>query len=177
MKPVLLLPVLVAGCAVTPLQPLQSAWYLQYRAEAPAQVEVALLNRGAVDIELTEVVLNRADCDGGPSWRWAEKFWIVPGEIVVLKTSQFAYRPGIPCHSRGSAPARVEVGFDKACMVPVSVAVQLGPASRTLMEQRYPVHLFGKNQDYMHVELVGRMPSALPESWESCPRPSGEKNP
>jgi len=177
MRPLFLLSVLVAGCAVAPPPPLQSAWYLQYKAEAHAQVEVALLNRSAFDVEFTEVVLNRADCDGGPSWRRDETFWIVPGEVVVLKTSKFDYRPGIPCHPGGGAPARAGAAFDQACMVPVSVAVRLGPASRALMEQRYAEHLFGKHRDYLHVELVGRMPSALPDGWESCPRPSREKAP
>jgi len=172
MRSVFFLPVL-AGCAVTPQPPLLSAWYLQYKAETNAQVEVALLNRSAVDVEFTKVVLNRADCDGGPSWRRTKAFSIAPGEVVVLKTSKFDYRPGIPCHPGGAVSTRVGAKFDKACMVPVSVAVRLGPASRPLMEQRYAVHLFGKHRDYLHVDLVGRMPSALPDSWESCPKPSG----
>lgn len=166
MRSALLCIPLLTACAGNPASPLQSAWYLQHTSTAAPELEIGVLNRSPHDVKIEEVLLNRAHCEGGPAWTSKDGFVLIPGQVVVLKATKFTLQPGTACGP--DALERPAGTFARPCMVPVSVAVRLDKQSRAKLEADYAAHFLGSSQQYLSVDLIGRMPSALPASWEEC---------
>lgn len=163
--------VLLGGCAGNAVvSPLQSAWYLQFPpSKSTAVVEIGLLNRSARSLEIREVLLNRAECASGDYWHRDVGFSMAPGQFVVLNASEFVLKSGTPCAgSTNVSPEKLPSHLGMGCFVPVSVAVRLTENTRLQLQHTHAGHFLNDARDVMQVELVGRMPSAIPDGWSVC---------
>jgi hypothetical protein len=166
----------LGACAALPAPPLHSAWYLQYPAvsdekksppELP-QLFVALLNRSRREIKVEDVIVNRRDDVDASGWYWAPanttssavtsgpKLKLLPGHLVVLPAYEFKPKVG----GDGKTLAQ-------KCLLPVEIAVIVVEEQRPWFEQWFS-RAQGDAQGMIRTELVGRMPSSLPEGWDKC---------
>jgi len=166
----------LCGCAALPAPPLHSAWYLQYEAgsadaKTQPQLYVALLNRSGRVIEVKDVILNRGDGESGIEWRLnitstelpskkMGKLVLHPGRLVVLPSKKFQR---IVKNNDGKPK---EEKFDDMCLLPVEVAVEL-VAEQDWFE-RWFSRAHGDPEGTIRAELVGRMPSSLPDGWDAA---------
>jgi hypothetical protein len=170
------------GCGHSRPWPLQASWYLQVpSAEAgsdssvsgaptplptPAALQIALLNRGVIEIPVTKVFLNESRAAGGSRYQ-AEipgGFDLEPGRLVILDEGELARSaagravPFTP-FSPTSAASR--------CFLPVSLKLMTNKDTVELL-RKINKGMVEKKDNLVQVEVVGRLPSALPEAWK-CP--------
>ena len=130
---------------------------------------VTLLNRGEDEIVLKNVILNRteeanADKIAGHTrdphgWKLfpstgasapdVAKHVLAPGKLVVLQAKKFVHE------TKGS--------FDKDCLIPVEVAVELDGDQLWLAQ--WISRLSGDPPLMIRADLIGRLPSELPTDW------------
>lgn len=155
----------LTGCSALPVAPLHSAWYLQYadaKAGASQNLFIALLNRSGRTLEVEEVVVNRSGADDTPAWRWTPSnipYRLDPGRLVTLPADRFKRNDGARLSST-------------ECVLPVDVSVVVSPASRKWIEE-WIMHVPGDPRGAIRADLVGRMPSSLPEGWDVQCAPEG----
>jgi hypothetical protein len=150
MKHVLPICALGALAACSTNAPLESAWYLQTSGASGAEIQIAILNRSDRRLTVNEVLLNRNREDARDTLKRDRPFTVRPGQLVLLPLSDFE-------------PA----GKLAECVIPVSLAVRVSEDTRTWLQQTYG-RLAGDEEGYLRVDLLGRMPTSLPEKW-SCP--------
>ena len=159
-----------AGCASAP--DLQSGWYLQRPAAVRQAVQnpanaatpgddanslelyVAVLNRGTVSHRLRCVVVNRTDETG--SWVYSgDSELLEPGQLRVIAEKQFKHAGGAAAAAQACpAPDGDDGTMLSRCVVPVSVNV--------VVDEFVTVRS----------DFASSLPSMLPESWQTCPKPS-----
>jgi hypothetical protein len=92
--------------------------------------------------------------------------------LVVMRACEFV-RNGQACPqdgktgAQGGGPAVQSDTFDQACLVPISVSVRLQESTRAALEKTYG-RVPGDATRPLRVELIGRMPSSLPDHWRKC---------
>ena len=124
------------------------------------------MNRSARVVHVERVFLNRNEEDKSWTWTRDKPFDLEPGKLAVLVADDFTRDRGPGSGPKPPPPAEKPT-FSKLCLIPVSVAVVVSKDTRTWMERIYG-RAFGDEEDRVHVELVGRMPSALPDEWDKC---------
>ncbi|WP_310450614.1 hypothetical protein [Sulfuritalea sp.] len=175
------------GCAALPAPPLHSAWYMQYETgsagekiqpQSQPQLYVALLNRSGRDIEVKDVILNRGDDESGIEWRLCiastelpskkmGKLVLHPGRLVVFPSKKFKRTV------KGNDGKPKEEEFADKCLLPVEVAVEL-VAEQPWFEQ-WLSRAHGDSKGIIRAELAGRMPSSLPDGWDTACEPTTDK--
>jgi hypothetical protein len=179
----------LGACGVLPTAPLQAAWYLQYSDKAntrpdaskatdsvtqEARLFVTLLNRGTRNIEVKDVILNRSEGENTVDLRLkahdktlpsAEngKLVLQPGRLTVIPLSDFKWA------LKDSNGNRTETGQNgHKCILPVEVAVV--PVVEQHWLDEWVSRLQGEPDGLIRADLVGRLPSSLPEAWDKdCP--------
>jgi hypothetical protein len=143
------------GCCSKSVPLLQATWYLQERpSELKPTLYIAVLNRSSEEQKISNLILNRTGHDLSKGWQWhsldnnvdpavPSPTWqpaiLQPGELLVVEVNKF---------KMGNS---VEGKPWPKCMLPMDIVV-----------------LFSGNGS-TNLDVSGKMPSALPFGWESCP--------
>ncbi|MBK8762647.1 MAG: hypothetical protein IPM03_19940 [Sulfuritalea sp.] len=177
----------LGACGVLPTVPLQAAWYMQYSDKAnarpdankatnsvtqEAQLFVTLLNRGTRNIEVKDVILNRSEGENTVDLRLEAddkplpsakngKLLLQPGRLLVIPLDRFKWVVKEKNGNRSKAPSCGKI----ECILPVEVAVV--PVAEQHWLKEWVSWLQGEPEGLIRADLVGRLPSSLPEGWET----------
>lgn len=164
----------LGGCVVLPAAPLYSAWYMHHSSAGdtmqPPKLYVTLLNRGTRAIEVKDVILNRSEGENSLDLRLKAdpktlpsgkdgKLVLYPGRLTVIPCERFEWVV------KSKEGKRTPKEFNAKCILPVEVAIV--PLSEQHWLEQWVNWLQGEPDGMIRAEMVGRMPSSLPDGWDS----------
>ncbi len=142
LRPALLAMLLaLGGCA-----PFAVNWYHDPGIDAAQprdDVQLVVLNRSDRACTVRRLWLNPQPDGSAFRWQPPQPSTLLPGQVLVLRLAQFSWT--------GDEAA----GRDAGCTLPLRVDIEAGPCGWSI-------------GDAWRVDLVRRLPNALPESWSRC---------